>query len=134
MKKKIPYIFWTITVVYIFSNFKRIKGAFQSDIWSKEIDLVNHVASFTVQLQVIAILLVIGSLMLAWTYWKNIRISNYILWTLSIISIVLWVNTQVDFIRWIEINVIGAGGLLFFLILLLINTIWRLYKPYTTQG
>ena len=133
MKKNFPYIFWTISVTYIVFNFKRIRGAFLSDVWSKEIGLETHVASYNVQLQVISILLVVGSLILAFAYWKKIQLSNFILWPISITAIILWINTQIDFIRWIEINVFGAGALLIFTIGLIINLIWRVTRSVKSK-
>jgi len=129
MKKNILYLFWAISILYVVSNFKRILGAFQSSIWSKEISLETHVANYTVHVQVVFILLLLGSLVLLWAFWKSIKISKFILWPLILIALVLFINTRIDFIRWIEINVFGAGALLFFTLLLIINLIWRILKP-----
>lgn len=133
MNKRLTYIHWAISVLYIVQNFKKIRGAFRSDVWSKEIDLINHVTNYSVHLQVISILLVIIGAILLWAYFKDIPIAKFILVPLVVITLILFMNTQFDFIRWIEINVFGSGGLLVFTIMLLINVFWRMMKPVAAQ-
>ena len=133
MTKRLTYIHWAISVLYIVLNFEKIRGAFRSDVWSKEIDLINHVTNYTVHLQVISILLVIIGAILLWAYFKDIPIAKFILVPLVVITLILFMNTQFDFIRWIEINVFGSGGLLVFTITLLINVFWRMMKPVAAE-
>jgi len=128
MLKRLPWIQVVLSVFYILLNFKKIGSAFRSDIWSKEIDLINHVTNYNVHLQVISIILIIliGILLIA--YLKEIVLSNYLLGIIIIFTTILFLNTQVDVRRWIEINVFGGGGLLLLTILLMINLIWKMYK------
>lgn len=134
MTKKLTYIHWTISLLYLVLNFKKIRGAFRSEVWSKEIDLVNHVTNYSAHLQVISILLVLGSFILLGAYIRRFDVSNYILVPIEIMAIILFINTRIDFSRWIEINIFGGGGLLAFTCLLAINFIWLFTKRSVVQA
>ena len=133
MNKQISIIQWALTAVYIFSNLSKIRGAFRSSVWTKDIDLINHVTNYNVHLQVISILFVLISALLVIAYIKKIKLSSFILVPIVIIAFVLYINTQVDLIRWLEINVFGAGGLILLALALILNLGLRLWKRPSTD-
>lgn len=89
---------------------------------------MNHVSNYNFQLHVISliILLIVGNLVL--THWLKVDISKWLLIPIGIIMAMLLLNTQIDFIRWIEINVFGGAALLLFAILFIGQMAWRMKK------
>ena len=134
MIKRLPAIQIVLSLGYIVFNFKKISAAFRSDIWSKEIDLINHVTNYSVHLQLISIVLmaVVGVIIIANI--KKIDLSKYLLGVVIMLTALLFINTQIDFIRWIEINVFGGGSLLLLAIFLIINLIWKSVKSQSVSS
>lgn len=128
MSKKLNIVIYILSGLYFLLNFSKITSAFQSSLWSREMDLINHVSNYNFQLQAISLIILFIAGNLAMSHGMGLNLSKWILIPIAIVMSVLLINTQIDFIRWIEINVFGGGFLLVLAVIFILSFAYQAYR------